>query len=328
LLLVLMALFLLTAAVMAFASLIRVQLENSVAANRGVEAKAMAHSGYVVARASLQQDDAKQRHFEEELGPGLGFRARVIGEGGKLNINDLVKSATPEIEALFIRWLSHHGLNLQEADRLRDCMVDWLDDNGDLKELNGQEAEGEYQPLNREFASLDEVAQVAGVAPLLKSRGWRDDLTVIPAIKQIDLTSASPSVLALLEGVDEARLARFLAIRRGKDGVDGTPDDVHFTPPRTVGGARAPSAGSGPAVGKKTGAAGAGNQVQNPGIELALDALGLAGNYRERARSIVALESPVVRIISDGYATDIVHQLEVVTEKRRGGKTTIYSWKE
>ena len=85
LLLVLMVLMILTVAVVAFATLVRGNLERSGNANREVEAKAMAHSGMAIGLHPLVTE--KTPLLEEQLGPDLGYRVRIVGEGGKLNIN-------------------------------------------------------------------------------------------------------------------------------------------------------------------------------------------------------------------------------------------------
>ena len=292
LLLVLMALFLLTAAVMAFAALVSAQLETAVSRNGGLEAKAMAHSGFVAAVASFQDPTAKTRLFEEELSmnPPLGFRARVISEGAKLNIKTLLKPKDPLNDALLLRWLERHGLDWNQREKLLACMHDWVDED-DLKELNGLEDEGTYHPANRDFENLDEITQVAGVGPLLKSPGWQDELTLF-GDGRIDLSSAEAPVLALLPGLSEGRIKHFLEIRRGKDGVDGTLDDITFKD-----------------------------------VPHAFDYLGLGRPERKALERFVAVNGAIVRIISEGHAGDIVRQLEVVTRKG-GAKPQILYWKE
>ena len=292
LLLVLMALFLLTAAVMAFYALVHAQLQTSLSANSGLDAKAMAHSGFVVAVASFQDATAKTRVFQEEVSvnPPLAFHARVIGEGSKLNIKTMLKPKDPTKDALLLRWLERHGLEWNERERLVACMHDWVDED-DLKELNGLEDEGDYHPANRDFETLDEITQVAGAGALLQSPGWQEELTLYGDGK-IDLSAAEAPVLALLPGLSEGRIKHFLEIRRGKDGVDGTLDDITF---------------------KDT--------------EQAFDYLGLGRPERKALGNFVTVNGAIVRIISEGRSGDIVRQLEVVTRKG-GAKPQILYWKE
>lgn len=294
LLLVLWALFLLTAAVVAYASLVRADIERAGAANRALEAKAMAHSGLVIVTASFQDLTAKTRTFEEELGTGLGFRARVEGEGARLPINLLVPKTKGNIRKnILATWLEHHGLPQLERERLIDCMRDWIDED-DLKEFNGQEAEGTYQPANKKFETVEEIARVFGADLLLRSPGWRDELTIFET--PIDLSSATEAVLSVLPSANPQGIAYFLKLRRGHDGVDGTIDDYVF----------------------KT-------------VEEAFQALSLTLSTPDKAELkglvSVKLEGQLVRITSEGHSGDIVRQLEVVTRKG-AAKPPILFWKE
>lgn len=92
--------------------------------------------------------------------------------------------------------------------------------------------------------------------------------------------------------MNEGRIKHFLEIRRGKDGVDGTFDDITFKDPNH-----------------------------------AFDYLGLGRPERKTLEQMVTVNSTIVRIISEGRAVDTVRQLEVVT-KKGAGKPTIFYWKE
>ena len=294
LLLVLWALFLLTAAVVAYASLVLADLERAGRANRELEAKAMAHSGLVIVTASFQDLTAKIRTFEEEVAPGLGFRARVEGEGARLPINLLVPKTQGNIRKnILAAWLEQHGLPQLERERLIDCMRDWIDED-DLKEFNGQEAEGTYQPANKKFETVEEIARVFGADLLLRSPGWREQLTIFET--PIDLSSATEEVLSVLPSANPQGIANFLKLRRGRDGVDGTIDDHVF----------------------KT-------------VEEAFQSLSLTLSTPDKAELkglvSVKLEGQLVRITSEGHSGDIVRQLEVVTRKG-AAKPPILFWKE
>src|SRR5688500_5082544 len=294
LLLVLWALFLLTAAVVAYASVVLADLERAGRANRELEAKAMAHSGLVIVTASFQVLTAKIRTFEEEVAPGLGVRARVEGEGARLPINLLVPTTPCSIRKnILAAWLEQHGLPQLELERLIDCMRDWIDED-DLKEFNGQEAEGTYQPANKKFETVEEIARVFGADLLLRSPGWRDQLTVFET--PIDLTSATEEVLSVLPSANPQGIAYFLKLRRGRDEVDGTIDDHVFK-----------------------------------SVEEAFQSLSLTLSTPDKAELkglvSVKLEGQLVRITSEGRSGDIVRQLEVVTRKG-AAKPPILFWKE
>jgi general secretion pathway protein K len=295
LLLVLFALFLLTAAVMAFALVVRADLERAGDYNRGVEAKAMAHSGLAIAFNPMVSQ--KTPGLEEQLNAQMGFRVRIVGEGGKLPINSLLQGLDVPNDplakakrAILVRWLENHGLTFQEREHLIDCMLDWTDGD-DLKHLNGIEDEGTYHPENRPFQSVEEVASVAGMEPLLASPGWRDELTVFT--DKIDLSAADEATLRLLPGLPTMNIAFFLKQRRGPDGVDGTIDDTQFTTYAQIRGA-----------------------------------LGLNQPQMIELQKYTTLKDPTVRIVSEGHSANIVRHVEVIARKGSQNYPTILDWKE
>ena len=88
LLIVLWALILLSAAVLTWAKVIQQDIQMSGQENREIEARAMAHSGLAIALHPLVSK--KTPLLEEELGEGMGYRVKMVSEGGRLNINLLI----------------------------------------------------------------------------------------------------------------------------------------------------------------------------------------------------------------------------------------------
>lgn len=289
LLLVLMVLMILTLAVVAFATLVRGNLLRAGDANREVEAKAMAHSGLAIGLHPLVSE--KTPLLEEELGTDLGYRVRIVGEGGKLNINWLLTGEEPRKLDILKHWLERHELDFQERERLVDCLLDWVDGDN-VKHLNGEEDEGDYLPPNKPFQTIDEMEDVAGMEPLLKSPGWKDELTIYSQ-GPLDLTAADENSLRLLPGMSEARITRFLQIRRGKDGVDGTIDDYTF-------------------------------KSLDPEIR---SFLGFSAEQFKAMSGLVTNKDPTMRIISEGHSGNSVRQVEVVATKG-GANPVIRFWKE
>ena len=288
LLLVLMVLMILTLAVVAFATLVRGNLLRAGDANREVEAKAMAHSGLAIGLHPLVSE--KTPLLEEELGPELGYRVRIVGEGGKLNINWLLAGEEPKKLEILKHWLERHDLDFQERERLVDCLLDWVDGDN-VKHLNGEEDEGDYLPSNKPFQTIDEMEDVAGMEPLLKSSGWKDELTIYSQ-GPLDLTAANEDSLRLLPGMSEARITRFLQIRRGKDGVDGTIDDYTF---KSL------------------------DEIRN--------FLGFSAEQFKAMSGLVTNKDQTMRIISEGKSGNSVRQVEVVATKG-GANPVIRFWKE
>ncbi len=70
-----------------------------------------------------------------------GYKVVMTGEAGKLNLNWLFanpQAPDPARIALFKRYLTGRGLNLQQLDHLTDCILDWLTP-GNIPRLNGAE---------------------------------------------------------------------------------------------------------------------------------------------------------------------------------------------
>lgn len=231
LLLVLWALFVLTAGVLVWASFIRQTLAVAGEQQNDTEARAMAHSGVSLALHPLVGKETPVLQAMAESDPG--YRVQMISEGGKLNINALLNGQDPLRLELFKRWLESRNVEFNDRERMVDCLLDWLDGDN-LKRINGQEDTTGYHPPNRgQFLSVEEIAEVAGTEPLTSYAGWKDDLTV-DSQGPIDVSSAEKNILRLLPGVNDGGIDRFLKWRKGPDGVDGTLDDPKIEKLETV----------------------------------------------------------------------------------------------
>lgn len=287
-LLVLWALLLLSAAVFAWA----VSIQNNIAVHsdtsRAVEARAAAHSGMTVA---LHPRVSRQTPLpEEQISPGVSYQVRMISEGGKLNINWLLRGEEPRKLLLLKQWLERRGLKSEEREVFVDCLLDYVDGD-DLHRLNGREDEGDYHPTNRELTSVEEIAGVAGSTPLVSQPGWQDELTIYSQ-GPIDVGSASADMLRLLPGLGESRIQQFIKYRQGEDGIDGTVDDPVF---------------------------------KNLGVVQSY--LGLSASQFKELSGLIAYRDPTLNIVSTGRSGNVTRQLEVVVRKG-GGKPQILLWKE
>ena len=110
LLLVLWAVVMLTVAILAWIGWVEGDLERSADANRAVEAKAMAHSGIALGLHPLVSE--KTPGLEESVNDQIGFRVRIVGEGGRLNINYLLAGEEPQKLEILKLWLESKGLSL------------------------------------------------------------------------------------------------------------------------------------------------------------------------------------------------------------------------
>ena len=288
LLLVMWALIILTGAVFAWVAVIQGELALHNNANRDVEARAMAHSGLALALHPLVSQ--KTPALDEEVAPGLGYKVRIVSEGGKLNINWLLRGEDPRKLVILKQWLEGRGLDFEQRETFVDCLLDYVDADN-LKHLNGMEDERDYHPANRELISVDEIAQVANSGPLVAQAGWKDDVT-IDSQGPFDLIAAPVAILRLLPGLGESRIAAFVKFRQGKDGLDGTLDDPEF---KSI------------------------KEVQS--------FLGLGEAQFKELAGLVTIKDPTFHIISEGRSGNVYRQVAVVARKA-GGNPQILSWKE
>ena len=288
LLLVLWALLLLSASVFGWVKWMQASIAAHGDANREVEARAMAHSGLALALHPLVS--LRTPLPGQAVGPGQGFQVRMVGEGGKLNINWLLRGEEPAKLTILRQWLERRGLDFEQRDRFIDGLLDYVDADN-IKRLNGAEDDGDYHPANRELTSVEEIARVRGAAPLVAQRGWQDDLTIY-SLGPIDLDAASAEILNLLPGLGETRLQQFVEYRRGADGLDGTPDDRDFADLTAV-----------------------------------QQFLRLSDDQFQALRPFISYKDPTVDIHSEGRSGNITRQVEVVVRKN-GDNPQILSWKE
>jgi len=221
LLLSLWALLLLSAAVLAWFGFINREIDFEHEANFSLEARAMAYSGLNV--AILPTTTPRTPLLVREVDASHRYEVRMIGEGGRLNVNWLLAGEDPGRLELLKNFLAELGLDFKQRERFVDCLLDWVDADS-VKRLNGQEAGPNYEPPNRALQSIDEMTQVAGSEPLLEVEGWENHFTVLSR-GQIDVMAADELVLSVVPGMGEARAERLVTWRRGEDGIDNTEDD-------------------------------------------------------------------------------------------------------
>jgi hypothetical protein len=288
LMLVLWAILVLSAAVFGWVKLVQQGILVSGRSGLEVEALAMAHSGVAMALHPMVGRESPQ--LERAFSAQAGYRVRLEGEGGRLNLNWLLEGENPRRILILKRWLEGLGMGFEEREALVDCLLDYVDGD-DLKRISGAEADGDYRTANRPFLSLEEVGRVRGSAALLGIPGWKDRLTLYSG-GRIDLSAAPLEVLQLLPGVGQGQWDRFVQYRNGRDGEVGTQDD----PPM--------------------------NNLQ--GVQ---QLLGLADPQWKLLEPLVTAKDNVVRIASRGASGKVVRQVEVVARKG-GGNPAILYWKE
>jgi general secretion pathway protein K len=288
LMLSLWALFLLSAMVISWALEINTRLTMAGKANRLMEAEALACSGAEVALHPNVKPDSP--NLVGEIGNRGTYEAHITGEGGRLNLNWLVAGEDPARLEVLRKFLENKGIDLNERDRMIDCLLDWVDADN-LERLNGAEDGPNYHPANTLLTRLDQLKKIKGWQEYTSSEDWDDELTLNSG-GPIDLMWASRDVLLALPGMTDQIVDQFLQIRRGPDGIDGTQDDAQF----------------------KT-------------LDEIRSAIGLSQEQFQQLASLVGFKDQVFRVVSVGKSGDAEKTVQMIVRKV-GARPQLITWKE
>ena len=312
LLLALWALFLLSAMVIAWALSINSRLVISSTANRVLAAEAAASSGADVALCREIAPSSPNLH--RQMGDGGSYDVQITGECGRLNLNFLTQGEDPNKLRILRQYLNLKGIDLNDLDAMMDSLLDWVSQNRGLHHLNGCPETDDYHPPHAgQLFSVDELKKVCGWEEFTSKPGWEQDFTVVGNCGPIDLAWASRDVLRALPGLGDDAIDRFLQLRRGPDGIDGTADDFRFV--ATAGTSVPPAAQA---------------------------ALGLNPQQFQQIQALVQFKGPVMHIVSVGKSGEVTRSVEMIVLKQvvsggaPAGSTTVlgvgrpqvFSWKE
>jgi hypothetical protein len=288
LMLSLWALFLLSAVVISWALDIDSRISISGDANRALEAEAMACSGTEIALHPAVK--AGSAVLKGSFGRNQRYEVKITGEGGRLNLNWLLAGENPARLEVLRKFLELKGVDLNERDRMIDCLLDWVDPDN-LVRLNGAETDGDYQPSNELLTRLDDLKKVKGWTDFTASPDWQDDFT-LNSTGPIDIVWASRTVLLALPGMNEQIVDRFLELRRGPDKIDGTADDLKME-----------------------------------SSDDARVAFGLSPEQFADIAQMLSFKDPVLRITSTGKSAQVTRVVQMVVRKT-GDIPQLITWKE
>jgi hypothetical protein len=290
LLLALWALFLLSALVISWALDIDSRLTLSGNANRVLEAEALACSGAEVALHPLIKLDSP--NLNRRINSRESYTVRITGEGGRLNLNWLLAGEDPVHLEILRRYLEIKGIDLNERDRMIDCLLDWVEPNTGQHHLNGATDSEDYHPSHTLLMRIEELKKVKGWEQFTSTPGWDDDFTLNTPSSKVDLSWASRDVMLALPGMTESLVDRFLEMRRGPDGIDGTADDTQF----------------------------------NSLAEIQA-ALGLSPEQFKQLTPLVEFKDPTFRVMSVGKSGDATRVVQMIVRKT-GNVPQLVMWKE
>jgi len=287
--LALWALFLLSTMVISWALDIDSRLVLSGNANRVLAAEAMAASGAEVALHPSIAPGSPNLH--RQMGDRDSYEVGVTGEGGRLNLNWLTAGEDPTRVGILRRYLELKGVELNDRDTMIDSLLDWVSPNIGLHHLNAPPETDDYHPVHAPLTSVDELKKIFGWAKFTSKPGWDEDFT-INSSGPIDLVWASRDVLRSLPSIGDDLVDRFLELRRGPDGIDGTADDTQFSSLADI-----------------------------------QSVLGLTPEQFQQIASLVGFKDQIFRILSMGKSGDLTRSLLMIV--RKGGSIPqVISWKE
>lgn len=285
--LALWALFLLSAMVISWALDISSEFTINGNASRVLEAEAMACSGAEIALDPQVQPNSTVLHGS--LAKTQRFDARIVGEGGRLHLNWIVSGEDPGRLGILRRYLELKGIDINERDHMIDCLLDFVDPD-DTPRLNGAEADGTYRPKNALLQQIEELKQVKGWEKFTSRPGWDNDFTLYSS-GPIDLVWASRDVLLSLPGFSEQIVDRFLELRRGPDGIDGTEDDPVFE-----------------------------------SLDQVRVALGFTPDQFAQLSGLIGFKDQVMRVVSLGKSGNVTRTVEMIF--RKSATPQLIHWKE
>ena len=154
------------------------------------------------------------------LGEG-SYRARVVDEGGKININRVDEETLRRI-------FTNLGVDAKLTSVLVDSILDWRDEDN-LHRLSGAEDDyylslsPPYTARNGPLDTIEDLLWIRGVTPELfygsdeggvRTVGLRDILTVDSPTYRVNLRTASPEVIHALTGLPLEKCRQFVEQRK------------------------------------------------------------------------------------------------------------------
>ena len=297
--LALWALFLLSAMIISWALDINSRLVVSGNAGRVLDAEAMASSGgdIALAEVALRPKDAPNSpNLHGRLGNQEGYDVQMRGECGRLDVKFLTLGEDPAKLEILRRYLTLKGVELNDLDTMMDSLLDWVSPGQGIHHLNACPETDDYRPPHAPLTSVDDLKKICGWAEFTSKPGWDKDFTVCDQCNQgIDVAWASRDVLRAL-GIGDDYVDRFLQLRAGPDGVDGTADDTQFI-----------------------------------SVQDALSrGLGLNSQQISQLQNLIGFSFPVFRVVSIGKSGDVTRTVQMIVSGGGGlrGHPQVMSWKE
>ena len=226
---VLWTIALLTAVTLLLAGVIEGWITEETRESKDFRAQQQALSGIALAmNPSIQPGDPLlEQHFKDR---DEGYKVVIKNESGLINPNILL-AGTPDRRDLLEQLFSAWGLDVTQSATAADGLYDWQSPSP-FRSLHGAK-KPEYDAVGRSglppgapFSSPAEMALVLGFEPVIKTRpDWRSLFTTYYNGK-INILHAPKPILTDLLGLSPEQAEQWITLRAGKDGIEGTSDDL------------------------------------------------------------------------------------------------------
>jgi len=253
LLLVLWVLTILMIVVLAFSYMTKTETLATVSFKEGVEERFLAEAGiergimelffrnrYKGQPIALEGGEVWRTDgtiYTDQIGDGK-YRARIMDEGGRLNINLIPDAA---LTVLLKNLLLNLGVEEGQADTIVDSVLDWRDAD-DLVRLHGAETPyymslpAPYKAKDGPFDTLEELILVKGITPEIlygdaERKGLIDFITIFPSTgnKTINLNAAPKEVLMAVPGITSDIADHIIELRQTQTQETGLIDLKQFS---------------------------------------------------------------------------------------------------
>jgi hypothetical protein len=225
---VLWAIALLTAITLLLAGVINAWIGEETRSGKSFRARQQALSGLALAlNPAIQPGDPLLKHGNKEEGWSV-----VIGdESGMINPNYFLTQKPDRrdiLQKLFETW----NVAPEDSESAADGLFDWQSASP-FKSLRGAK-KAEYDAVGRDgfppgapFVSPEEMELVIGFGPVVKAKpSWRHYFTTYYS-GPVNLLHAPKDVLTDFLRFSASQADAWISLRNGKDGIEGTDDDVN-----------------------------------------------------------------------------------------------------
>ncbi len=192
------------------------------------QARQQALSGIAVGQA-VQPGDPILQHSTE--GGAEGYSVVIKDESGLINPNTWLRM-TPDRRDLFQKLFTAWGLDMNQCAAAADGLYDWQSPNPFRSPHGAKQPEYEAAgksglPPGAPFVSPEEMSLAIGFGPVMQAKPtWKSYFSTLNNLPKINILHAPKDILTDLLGLTPAQADAWITQRNGKDGIEGTEDDL------------------------------------------------------------------------------------------------------